>query len=102
MVRTMENLTKKGYEILEDCERFTAELIEMTWRDLYWVVEIIRNGVTIRESEVKIITINTEGVAISRGVFVKFEMVRLSAPEGTKYLVRICDDEMEIETIKSN
>ena len=88
----------------EECHQFIAERIEMTWHDLYWVVEVIHNGVTIAEEEVKIITIkNGQSLTTtSDGLFIEFETIRFSTPLGKKYGVCICGDEMMIEMININ
>ena len=86
------------------CEKFTGEIIEMTWHDLYWKVVIIENGISVAEENIKIITIKKkqEIITTSNELLVEFETVRLSAPKGMKYAVSICDYEMEIEMINSD
>ena len=100
----MENSRRSNYKEDEECEEFMGEIIEMTWHDLYWNVEIIDNGMTVAEGEVKIMFIKkkAEIITTSDELFVEFETVRLSAPQGRKYLVHLCYDEMEIEMIKSD
>ena len=104
MVRNMENPAEREYNENEECEKFTGEMIEMTWRDLYWKVQIIENGISVAEEDIKIITIKKkqEIITTSNELFVEFETVRLSAPRGMKYAVYMCDEEMEIEMIKSD
>ena len=94
----MKKVTDEEYEI------YTGDKIEMTWRDLYWSINIIDNGTSVSEEYIKIITIGKEQelVTTSGDLFVEFETIRLSAPKGKKYAIYICDDEMRIEMVKSN
>ncbi len=86
----------------EYCEKYTAEVIEMIWRELHWSVNLIDRGITVAEEDIKIITIKKEIMTTSDVVFAEFETIRLSAPKERKYGIYICDEEMEIEMIKSD
>ena len=98
----MENSRRSNYKEDEECEEFMGEIIEMTWQDLCWSVNIIDNGISVAEEDIKIITIKKELVTTSDVLFVEFETIRLSAPKGRKYAICLCNDEMEIEMIKSD
>ena len=102
MGENMKNVENKPCKENGNCEKFTAEIIEMIWRDLHWSVSIIDKGITVAEEKIKIVTIKKEIITTSNVVFAEFETIRLSAPKGRKYAIYICDEEMEIEMIKSD